>query len=236
MPSPAGATSVPEQSRGGLMARRPTMIHASTSLKRMVEAEWSPNRYQRTALSLMRSGLLDALGEQLRIKKWSAVTMADIAAAAGVSRKTLYNEFQSRSGLARAYAARLTGEIADAIAREIQARSGDPYGAIHAAYSDFFDRIEADPLVASLRGPDAPIDLLRMITVDSQFLVDDASPVIAEAFQHSWVGASERDANVLGEAMTRTALNFVALPPKDREEAISGVASIYAPYIEAISA
>ncbi|AEF40833.1 TetR family transcriptional regulator [Hoyosella subflava DQS3-9A1] len=216
--------------------RRPRAIHTSTILERMAEAEWSPNRYQRTALTLMRRAVLDALSEQLKVKKWSAVTMADIASAAGVSRKTLYNEFQSRSGLARAYASRLTSDIADAIAREIYANPGAAYHAVHAAYLDFFRRIEADPLVESLRATDSPIDLLRMITVESQFLVDHASPVIAEAFQRSWVNASPHDARVLGEAITRNALNFVALAPRDRDEAVSGVAHIYASYIEAISA
>ncbi|MGQ5228634.1 helix-turn-helix domain-containing protein, partial [Streptomyces sp. yara] len=35
-------------------------------------------------------------------RPWSAVRMVDVAAAAGVSRQTLYNEFGSKDGLARA--------------------------------------------------------------------------------------------------------------------------------------
>lgn len=49
-----------------------------------------------------RESLLDAAYEALARRPWSAVRMVDVAAAAGVSRQTLYNEFGSKEGLARA--------------------------------------------------------------------------------------------------------------------------------------
>lgn len=49
-----------------------------------------------------RESLLDAAYEALERRPWSAVRMVDVAAAAGVSRQTLYNEFGSKEGLARA--------------------------------------------------------------------------------------------------------------------------------------
>ncbi|CCK27552.1 TetR family transcriptional regulator [Streptomyces davaonensis JCM 4913] len=49
-----------------------------------------------------RESLLDAAYTALARRAWSAVRMVDVAATAGVSRQTLYNEFGSKEGLARA--------------------------------------------------------------------------------------------------------------------------------------
>ncbi|MER6536913.1 TetR/AcrR family transcriptional regulator [Streptomyces sp900105755] len=49
-----------------------------------------------------RESLLDAAYAALARRPWAAVRMVDVAAAAGVSRQTLYNEFGSKEGLARA--------------------------------------------------------------------------------------------------------------------------------------
>ncbi|CAL9577750.1 hypothetical protein SUDANB15_04938 [Streptomyces sp. enrichment culture] len=49
-----------------------------------------------------RESLLDAAYAALARRPWSAVRMVDVAAVAGVSRQTLYNEFGSKDGLARA--------------------------------------------------------------------------------------------------------------------------------------
>ncbi|MBA2808854.1 TetR/AcrR family transcriptional regulator [Streptomyces sp. KM273126] len=49
-----------------------------------------------------RESLLDAAYTALARRPWPAVRMVDVAAVAGVSRQTLYNEFGSKEGLARA--------------------------------------------------------------------------------------------------------------------------------------
>ncbi|MFG2970013.1 MULTISPECIES: TetR/AcrR family transcriptional regulator [unclassified Streptomyces] len=49
-----------------------------------------------------RESLLEAAYTALARRPWAAVRMVDVAAAAGVSRQTLYNEFGSKEGLARA--------------------------------------------------------------------------------------------------------------------------------------
>ncbi|MFF7185491.1 TetR/AcrR family transcriptional regulator [Streptomyces sp. NPDC008222] len=49
-----------------------------------------------------RESLLDAAYTALARRPWAAVRMVDVAVAAGVSRQTLYNEFGSKEGLARA--------------------------------------------------------------------------------------------------------------------------------------
>ncbi|MFH7338348.1 TetR family transcriptional regulator [Streptomyces sp. KHY 26] len=53
-------------------------------------------------MAAARESLLDAAYTALACRPWSAVRMVEVAAAAGVSRQTLYNEFGSKDGLARA--------------------------------------------------------------------------------------------------------------------------------------
>ncbi|WP_039937682.1 TetR family transcriptional regulator [Streptomyces himastatinicus] len=49
-----------------------------------------------------RESLLDAAFAALARRPWARIRMTDVAAAAGVSRQTLYNEFGGKDGLARA--------------------------------------------------------------------------------------------------------------------------------------
>jgi len=49
-----------------------------------------------------RESLLDAASAALGDRPWTAIRMVEVAAAAGVSRQTLYNEFRSKEGLAQA--------------------------------------------------------------------------------------------------------------------------------------
>jgi AcrR family transcriptional regulator len=71
-----------------------------------------------------RESLLDAAYTALARRPWSAVRMVDVAAAAGVSRQTLYNEFGSKEGLARALVRREADGYLVGVERALTA-SGD---------------------------------------------------------------------------------------------------------------
>ena len=70
-----------------------------------------------------RESLLDAAHSALACRPWSAVRMADLAAAAGVSRQTLYNEFGSKEGLARALVRRETDGYLAGVERALAAHT-----------------------------------------------------------------------------------------------------------------
>jgi AcrR family transcriptional regulator len=72
-----------------------------------------------------RESLLDAAYTALARRPWSAVRMVDVAAAAGVSRQTLYNEFGSKEGLARALVRREADAYIAGVDRAL-AGSADP--------------------------------------------------------------------------------------------------------------
>lgn len=74
-----------------------------------------------------REALLDAAYSALSRQPWTSVRMVDVAARAGVSRQTLYNEFGSKDGLARSVIRRAADGYLAGVDRTLGAdrRQGD---------------------------------------------------------------------------------------------------------------
>ncbi|WP_138894893.1 TetR/AcrR family transcriptional regulator [Streptomyces chryseus] len=72
-----------------------------------------------------REALLDAAFTALAVRPWSGVRMVDVAAAAGVSRQTLYNEFGTKDGLARALVRREADGFLAGVERALAGRPAE---------------------------------------------------------------------------------------------------------------
>lgn len=183
--------------------------------------------------ALLRNSLLDGMRDLLLTKTWSAVTMSDVGAAAGVSRQTVYNEFKSRQGLAQAYALRLADQLVDTVAGAIDQNEGSVKAALMQAFSDFFAASASDPLIQSLQTGEAKPDLLRLITTDSGPIITRSSERLTGLLQHSWVRLDESDAIRISRAIVRMALSFVAMPPEGDRDVADDLATLFAPALEA---
>ncbi|GCD35003.1 TetR family transcriptional regulator [Streptomyces chrestomyceticus JCM 4735] len=75
-----------------------------------------------------RESLLDAAYAALAARPWAGVRMVDVAAEAGVSRQTLYNEFGSKEGLARALVRRETEGYIAGVTRALAEPGAGPGG------------------------------------------------------------------------------------------------------------
>ncbi|MFZ3472765.1 TetR/AcrR family transcriptional regulator [Streptomyces sp. 4.24] len=71
-----------------------------------------------------RESLLEAAGAALAARPWPAVRMVDVAAAAGVSRQTLYNEFAGKAGLGHALVRRDAAWYLDGVDRVLGSPGG----------------------------------------------------------------------------------------------------------------
>ncbi|MFE7420843.1 TetR family transcriptional regulator [Rhodococcus sp. NPDC057529] len=189
------------------------------------------SRYRLAATSLMRETTLDALRELLLERPWPTITMTDVAVAAGMSRQTIYKEFRSRRGLAEGYALRLTDSLVTVIESALYDNPDDVTTALRQGYATFFALSGADPLVRSLHQGQAPEDLLRLITTDSDIIIRPAAERLAETLQRSWVNASPEDADILAHAIVRLALSFIANPPDDTATASANTARLFAPFL-----
>ena len=180
----------------------------------------------------MRDCVLDAMREELLTKDWSAITLADVARTAGVSRQSIYNEFGSRQGLAQGYALRLADRLVDAVGGAIEGNVGDVHAAFLTGFRAFFADSAADPLVISLLSGAAKPDLLQIITIDSGPIITHCSRRLAEAFLDSWVSADAADAGVLARAIVRLAISYVSMPPEADHDVAADLARLMTPFAE----
>ena len=155
-----------------------------------------------------------ACGICLLTRDWSAITLADVARAAGISRQTIYNEFGSRQGLAQGYAMRLADHLVDEVDYAIRQNEGDMYSAFLQGFRAFFAESSSDPLVISLLTGEAKPDLLQLITVDSAPIITHCSQRLTTSFAQSWVKHSDQDAGVLARAIVRLCMSYVSMPPE----------------------
>ena len=188
--------------------------------------------YAEASRVLLRDSVLDAMRELLLARDWSAITLSDVARAAGISRQTIYNEFGSRHGLAQGYALRLADRLVDTVHAALDANVGNIYEAFLQGFRDFFTESAADPLVISLLTGGAKPDLLQIITTDSAPIITRASERLTSAVTQSWVAASDEDAGVLARAIVRLAMSYVSMPPEADHDVAADLARLMTPFAE----
>ncbi len=188
--------------------------------------------YAEASRLLLRDSVLDAMRDLLLTRDWSAVTLSDVARAAGISRQTIYNEFGSRQGLAQGYALRLADRLVDTVHAALDANVGNMYEALLQGFRGFFAESAADPLVISLLTGVAKPDLLQLITTDSAPIITQASERLTAALTQSWVATSDEDAGVLARAIVRLALSYVSMPPEADHDVAADLARLMTPFAE----
>ena len=188
--------------------------------------------YAEASRVLLRDSILDGMRELLLTRDWSAITLSDVAKAAGISRQTIYNEFGSRQGLAQGYALRLADRLVGQIQSAIAANVGDVYAAFLQGFRDFFVESAADPLVISLLTGTSKPDLLQIITTDSAPIITHCSERLTELFMTSWVRCSQEDAGVLARAIVRLAMSYISMPPEADHDVARDLARLMTPFAE----
>ena len=188
--------------------------------------------YAEASRVLLRDSVLDAMRDLLLARDWSAITLSDVARAAGISRQTIYNEFGSRQGLAQGYALRLADRLVDVVHAALDANVGHIYEALLRGFREFFAESAADPLVTSLLTGVAKPDLLQLITTDSAPIINQASARLVSALTQSWVAASDEDAGVLARAIVRLCLSYVSMPPEADHDVAADLARLMTPFAE----
>lgn len=173
--------------------------------------------YAEASRALLRDSVLDAMRDLLLTRDWSAITLSDVARAAGISRQTIYNEFD---------------RLVDNVHASLDANVGNFYEAFLQGFRSFFAESAADPLVISLLTGVAKPDLLQLITTDSAPIITRASARLAPAFTDTWVATTDNDANVLSRAIVRLCLSYVSMPPEADHDVAADLARLITPFAE----
>src|SRR4051794_28889623 len=134
----------------------------------------------------VRERVLDAAAEITAGTGWSTVTMAKVAARAGVSRQTVYNEYGGKPALGQAMVLRELDRFLTVVAHELDTHD-DLVQAIRSTAEQTLCTARDNPLLNRVlasahqvsAGTGGEADLLPFLTTDAQPLISAAKDVIA---------------------------------------------------------
>jgi AcrR family transcriptional regulator len=189
--------------------------------------------YPVAARELLRDTLLDAALDRLAVDPWAEVTMADVAAGAGVSRQTIYNQFGSRDELAQALVMREAERFGDAIEQILNAHLDDPNAALAAAVDLFLTAAARNALVRAVASGAAD-EMLALVTTQGRPVVEHASERLADAIHARWPQAGRHDCELLAECLVRLAISYVTLPAGSPEDTSAAIAELLGPYVDRV--
>ncbi len=191
--------------------------------------------YARASRSLLRDSVLDAVGELLAADAWSDVTMAEVAARAGVSRQTLYNAFGSREELAQAYLLREAERFLAAIEDAVVANVDDPRRALVSAGELFLSLVSTHPMVRAISRQEGD-ELVALATTRGGALLGAMTDRLAELIGANWAGVDPAGARLLSATLVRLAISHAVLPTGAPERTATEIGRILGPYIDELLA
>ena len=171
-----------------------------------------------------RDALLDAAYDVAVAGEWQSARMVDVAAAAGVSRQTLYNEFGSKDALAQALAIREATRFHEGTNRFLDEMHPDaPVDAVAAATEWTIREASNNPLLKAVLTDDTH-ELLPFITTRGDAIIAATRSNIESYWRSHWPDVPAEDVALAAEAVARLTLSYLVLPsdgPDGSAEAIA---------------
>jgi AcrR family transcriptional regulator len=177
----------------------------------------------------IRKALLDAAYDTAVTTGWQRARMADVAALAGVSRQTLYDQFGGRDGLAQHLALRETSKFLDGVERAMDGHPGDVVAAIEAATAYALRAARDNPLVRAIlteSGEAGDAGLLPYMTTRAEPLLTAAKGRLTAYFAQHWPSIDEQHADEVGEVVVRLTLSYIVLPGTKPAQAAKRIAQV----------
>lgn len=188
-------------------------------------------RYADAARSLLQRTIVDAVDRLVRARGWTATTMADVAAAAGVSRQTVYNEFGSRQALVERYVTREIEAMIAEVETRVQAEAHDPRAALRTAFALFLQLASDEPVVQIIVADTEGGELIRMLTeVGRSIATGRVTALITEV----WPQVSMPDAEIVAESLVRLAISHALLPTADPERTADDITRLIGPFVDEV--
>ena len=188
--------------------------------------------YPEAARELLRQTLFAAARDQLGERSWSEITMSDIAAGAGVSRQTLYNEFGNRNEFGLAFVINEGEGFLDDVEAAVRAHLDDPRAAVGAALELFLRTAGEDPLIRILLSDDGTGGMLPFVTTQGVPVVQWATARLAAVIEEGWPQAPKDDVGLLSETLVRLAISYITTPSESPQATAASVADLLGPFID----
>jgi AcrR family transcriptional regulator len=158
-----------------------------------------------------REALLDAAYEAALAGEWSATRMVDVAAAAGVSRQTLYYEFGSKDALAQALALREAERWMVGADAAIVGHEGSPEEAVAEATRWTLEEAERNPLLKAVLTDDVG-GLLPFLTTRAEQLQRAAREHLEQHLAEHWPAFPADRRHLVADTVTRLTFSHLLLP------------------------
>lgn len=188
--------------------------------------------YPEAARALLRESFFAAAREALQERAWSEITMAEIAAAAGVSRQTLYKEFGSRDEFGQAFVIQEGERFLDGVDAAVREHLDDPRAAIGAALAYFLRSAGEDPLVRILLSDDGTGGMLPFVTTQGMPVVQWATARLTATIERGWPQAPPDKARLLAEALVRLAISHITAPADSPDATAARTGELLGPFVD----
>jgi AcrR family transcriptional regulator len=159
-----------------------------------------------------REALLDAAYDVVVAGSWETARMLDVAATAGVSRQTLYNEFGSKDALAEALAMREAERFIEGNETFLNASHFErPVDAVAAVTASTLRQAADNPLLKASLTNDVG-GLLPFLTSRGEPVVAAGRASMERYFRENWPHLPDADVVLAAEALTRLTISYLVLP------------------------
>jgi AcrR family transcriptional regulator len=171
-----------------------------------------------------RDALLDAAYDVVVSGNWQTARMLDVAASAGLSRQTLYNEFGSKDAMAQALATREAQRFIEGTTRFLDdMHPGAPVEAVAAATEWTIREASNNPLLKAVLTDDTS-ELLPFLTTRGEAVIGAARSNIESYWRAHWPEIAPDDVALAAETVARLTISYLVLPsdgPDGSAEAIA---------------
>jgi AcrR family transcriptional regulator len=178
----------------------------------------------------LRAEIVEATTAEVLARGWRGLRMQAIADAVGVSRQTLYNEFVSKQGLAKALALTIALRYHRETAGIIE-RSADVRSAIRETVRWTMETSEEDTLLKMLLGADGGETFLPLYTSEGAPVIELAMSTAGAAFEKRFPELNRERLALVMETTTRYVMSHLVLRTHPTERVADDAASLFGDYL-----
>lgn len=165
-----------------------------------------------------RERVLDAAERTATEVGMAKLRVGQVAALAGVSRQTVYNEFGDKFGLAEAVAVRVAGRLIDAIEVELARHPSLPVSV--ASGMALALRVAAEqPLVQLTLARKDDDDMIALLTTDAAAVIEATTRRLVEIGGKLWPEVAPDDHLLIADLATRLTISHLVCSTDEPEQA-----------------
>ena len=175
-----------------------------------------------------RDALVAAARDLAVAQGWANVRMADVAAVAGVSRQTVYNEFDGRDGLAEALAVREIRTFVTGIREHLYNYGADIEAAGRAAILHALEQAAGNPLVHAVvtDAHGSAGELLLFLTTRSDLVLSTAGEVVREWATTFLPEIPQTRVAIAAESIVRLTVSHIVRPSAPAQQTADVLADV----------